>query len=214
MFNLSLSLFLPPQDKSLLLPLETYSFPPLNNIPQRLDCLKYWCSILQTEGFDNESAITSLDKNRHLFKYQSSAIWTIWFYCNYIPREKLDLELVWIHYLFNSMYRLKDPTEAWVWLQLYLQAEGHIPKPLPKDINSLIKIGLLTKRRLVSNEDISSFMWGISDIPLALNSMKRKKIAYYITEAIASTWESKPRGFTFLLDSYFFSNHSKENFIY
>lgn len=172
---------------------EYLPIPRLNTKLQRLDVLKHWCYRLGAEGFDIELTLKSLNKNRHLFRYRSSSIWALWLYCNYIPREKVDIEFVWAHYLFNNMCRLEEPTEALVWLEL-MSHSNMVPLPLPRDIDKLIDSGILVRVDLTGNihvnkDSITTFKWAISDTDLVLNSLNKRKLTKYLVEGMGSTWE-------------------------
>ena len=174
---------------------EYINIPKLETRLQRLNVLKHWCNVLDAEGFDIDLTLKSFKKNRHLFRYRCSSIWSIWLYCNYIPREKVELEFVWAHYLFNNMCRLEEPQEALVWLEL-MSHSGLLPTPLPRDIDKLIQSGILVKVNLdgrkhyKTNEDKSyTLKWAISDSECFLNSLNKRKLTKYLVEGIASTWE-------------------------
>jgi len=165
---------------------ESLPIPQLKCQRERLDNLKHWCYVLGTEDFDIKLAIKSLNRNTKAFKYRCSSIWTTWLFCNYLPKKELDNEFIWIHYLFNNFNKLEDPCEAWVWLETMF-VSNRIISPLPKDFNKLFDIGILIRKD--NSLHGSKIDWGISDIPDFLESLRRKKVAMYISEAISSTWE-------------------------
>ena len=171
---------------------EYIAIPKLETKLQRLNALKDWCYRLGAEGFDIELTLKSLNKNRHLFKYRSSAIWTLWLYCNYIPRERVEMEFVWAHYLFNNMCRLEEPTEALVWLEL-MSHSNRVPAPLPRDIYKLIESGILVKVDLTGSlnftkDSITTYRWAISNTEDVLNSLNKRKLTKYLVEGIGTTW--------------------------